>query len=180
MGSSLTSIHPSAARLTSVSDSNLQETQECQVKAGHEGSRAKAQGGRKDGHLRQGTVDQRASQDGIVRVGAGLSSVLPSHQPQLLSNHDLLTSYPCRLDQMQLKKPDAIAFSKANAVLPFEDSTSLAFWSHKNDASLFLVGTHSKKRPNNLVFARTYDSQVLDLLEVGIEGCKSMSDFKVS
>lgn len=82
-------------------------------------------------------------------------------------------------NQMQLKKPDAVTFSKSNAIHPFEDATSLAFWSKKNDASLFMVGLHSKKRPNNIVFARTYDNEVIDMLEMGIEMAKSMSEFKV-
>lgn len=78
---------------------------------------------------------------------------------------------------MQLKKPDAISFSKSNTIHPFEDSNSLAFWSRKNDASLFLVGLHSKKRPNNLVLARTFDNDIMDMLELGIEHVKSLREY---
>lgn len=81
---------------------------------------------------------------------------------------------------MQLKKPDAISFSKSNSIHPFEDSTSLAFWSKKNDASLFAVGMHSKKRPNNLVLARTFDNEVMDMMELGVEQAVSVKDAKVS
>lgn len=82
-------------------------------------------------------------------------------------------------DLMTLKKPDAQAFSKNNNnILPFEDPASIEFFSEKNDASLFIIGSHSKKRPNNLVLARTFDSQVLDMIEVGIENPKFLSDFK--
>lgn len=82
-------------------------------------------------------------------------------------------------DLLTLKKPDAQAFSKNNnKILPFEDSSSIEFFSEKNDASLFVVGSHSKKRPNNLVLARTFDHQVLDLLELGIENPKFLHDFK--
>jgi len=77
-----------------------------------------------------------------------------------------------------LKKPDGIPFSKANKDLhPFEDATSLEFWSMKNDAAFVLVGSHSKKRPNNLVLARMFDHQLLDMLEVGVEMAKPMSDY---
>jgi hypothetical protein len=38
-------------------------------------------------------------------------------------------------------------------------------------------GSHSKKRPNNLVLGRTYDHHVYDLVEVGIENYKSMESF---
>lgn len=72
----------------------------------------------------------------------------------------------------------SIQFSKRNVVHPFEDSTSLQFWSIKNDASLFLIGSDSKKRPDNLTFVRMFDHQVLDMLEVGIEGAISLSDIE--
>jgi ribosome production factor 2 len=80
---------------------------------------------------------------------------------------------------MQLKKPEGINFSKPNPVHPFDDATSLAFWSKKNDASLFAVGMHSKKRPNNLVFARTYNNEVMDMIELGVEMAKSVKESKV-
>lgn len=79
-----------------------------------------------------------------------------------------------------LKKPDAISFSKKNDIHPFESTTSLEFFSAKNDASLFVVGHSQKKRPDNLVWARMFDGQVLDMIEVGITQATSMKEFKVS
>lgn len=38
-------------------------------------------------------------------------------------------------------------------------------------------GSHSKKRPDNLVIGRTYDHQIYDLVEVGVENFKSMESF---
>ncbi|CAH7671516.1 Brix domain-containing protein [Phakopsora pachyrhizi] len=73
---------------------------------------------------------------------------------------------------------NSIQFSKKNLIHPFEDPSSLQFWSIKNDASLFLVGSDSKKRPDNLTFVRMFDHQVLDMVEVGIEGAVSLKDFK--
>lgn len=81
---------------------------------------------------------------------------------------------------MALKRPNAISFSKKNAVRPFEDASSLEFWAKKNDASLFVVGQTTKKRPDGLTFVRMFDYRVLDMCEVGVEGWKSMADFKVS
>lgn len=77
-----------------------------------------------------------------------------------------------------LKKPNAIPFNKHNDVLPFEDASSLEFWSMKNDASLFVVGSTQKKRPDNLVWVRMFDGQVLDMLEMGIQAATSMKAFK--
>ena len=80
---------------------------------------------------------------------------------------------------MALKRPNAVSFSKKNAVRPFEDASSLEFWAQKNDASLFVVGQSTKKRPDGLTFVRMYDCRVLDMCEVGVDGWKSMADFKV-
>ncbi|KAL1709615.1 Brix domain-containing protein [Schizophyllum commune] len=82
-------------------------------------------------------------------------------------------------DLMALKRPDAVSFSKKNVVHPFEPqgTQSLEFWAQKNDASVFLVGQTSKKRPNNLTFVRMYDYRVLDVIEVGVDKFVPMSDF---
>jgi len=72
-------------------------------------------------------------------------------------------------DLCYLKKPHATFYSKKNKHRTVEDISSLEFFSRKNDHSLFAVGTHSKKRPNNLTFGRLFNHQVLDLMELGIE-----------
>uniref|UniRef100_A0A8C9SYH5 Ribosome production factor 2 homolog n=1 Tax=Scleropages formosus TaxID=113540 RepID=A0A8C9SYH5_SCLFO len=69
-------------------------------------------------------------------------------------------------------------FIRKNITRPFEDQTSLEFFSKKTDCSLFLFGSHNKKRPNNLVFGRMFDFHVLDMIELGIEKFVSLSDIK--
>ena len=81
---------------------------------------------------------------------------------------------------MALKRPHAISFSKKNAVRPFEDTASLEFYAQKNDASLFVFGQSTKKRPDGMVFARMFDGRVLDMCEVGVDSWKSMAEYKVS
>lgn len=76
-----------------------------------------------------------------------------------------------------MKRPHAINFSKKNAIHPFEDASSLEFFSGKNDASLFVTGLHSKKRPHNLVLSRMFDGRVLDQLEVGVDAFAPMASF---
>ena len=80
---------------------------------------------------------------------------------------------------MALKRLHAISFSKKNAVRPFEDASSLEFWSAKNDASMFVLGQSTKKRPNGLTFVRMFDGGVLDMVELGVDRFVSMNDFKV-
>ncbi|KNZ81891.1 Ribosome production factor 2 like protein, partial [Termitomyces sp. J132] len=85
-------------------------------------------------------------------------------------------------DLMALKRPHGISFSKKNSIYPFDSNTtsisSLEFWAVKNDASLFLVGQSTKKRPNGLTFIRMHDNQVLDMMEVGVDSWAGMDSFK--
>jgi ribosome production factor 2 len=80
---------------------------------------------------------------------------------------------------MALKRPHAISFSKKNTVRPFEDATSLEFWAHKNDASMFVLGQSTKKRPNGLTIVRMFDGKLLDMCELGVDRFVSMYEFKV-
>ena len=80
---------------------------------------------------------------------------------------------------MALKRPHAISFSKKNVVRPFEDATSLEFWAQKNDASMFVLGQSTKKRPNGLTIARMFDGKLLDMCEIGVDQFISMNAFKV-
>ncbi|XP_009774712.1 ribosome production factor 2 homolog [Nicotiana tabacum] len=80
-----------------------------------------------------------------------------------------------------LKRDNSVKYTRKNDnVRPFESGgeASLEFFSLKTDCSLFVYGSHSKKRPNNLVIGRTYDHHVYDLVEVGVEEFKSMKSFK--
>ncbi|XP_021891867.1 ribosome production factor 2 homolog [Carica papaya] len=79
-----------------------------------------------------------------------------------------------------LKKDSAVKYSRKNEnIRPFESGgeTSLEFFSRKTDCSIFVYGSHSKKRPDNLVIGRTYDHLIYDLVEVGVENFKSMVSF---
>ncbi|XP_061368722.1 ribosome production factor 2 homolog [Gastrolobium bilobum] len=79
-----------------------------------------------------------------------------------------------------LKKDSAVKYSRKNEnIKPFESGgeTSLEFFSMKTDCSIFVYGSHSKKRPDNLVIGRTYDHHIYDLVEVGVENFKPMESF---
>ncbi|XP_028413519.1 ribosome production factor 2 homolog [Dendronephthya gigantea] len=81
-------------------------------------------------------------------------------------------------DLYVLRKPHAVIFKRKNIMRPFEDETSLEFFSNKNDASTFVFGSHSKKRPHNLVIGRFFDGHILDMVELGIENFASLRDFQ--
>jgi ribosome production factor 2 len=80
-------------------------------------------------------------------------------------------------DMSLLSKPYNKNFSKKNEITPFEDCTPLEFLAPKNDCGLFVMGTHSKKRPNNLIIGRIYDDHLLDMYEFGVEEFQSMESF---
>ena len=82
-------------------------------------------------------------------------------------------------DMRAVQSPHAKLLSKNNMILPFEDEgqQSLEFLSTKNDASLFALASHNKKRPNNLVMGRTFDRRILDMVEIGILQYRSLNDF---
>lgn len=83
-------------------------------------------------------------------------------------------------DIYAVKKPFAVLYKRKNVTRPFEDQTSLEFFSKKSDCSLFLFGSHNKKRPNNLIIGRMFDYHVLDMIELGIEKFVSLKDIKNS
>ncbi|KAI9791144.1 MAG: rRNA-binding ribosome biosynthesis protein rpf2 [Piccolia ochrophora] len=83
-------------------------------------------------------------------------------------------------DLYGLKRPLAVRFGKKNKIHPFEDASSLEFFSEKNDATLMVFGAHSKKRPHCLTFIRTFDYHILDMLELYLdpETFRTLSQFK--
>ncbi|KAF2270417.1 Brix-domain-containing protein [Lojkania enalia] len=83
-------------------------------------------------------------------------------------------------DLARLKRPFVEKFTKKNDVHPFEDASSLEFFSLKNDASILAFSIHSKKRPHCLTLIRTFDHKVLDMLELHInpDTYREMQQFK--
>ncbi|GJN83568.1 rRNA-binding ribosome biosynthesis protein rpf2 [Purpureocillium lilacinum] len=83
-------------------------------------------------------------------------------------------------DLHSLRLPLAKKFTKKNPIHPFEDASSLEFFSEKNDASLLVFGSTQKKRPHAITFVRTFGHKVLDMLETYLdpESFRAMAQFK--
>jgi len=94
------------------------------------------------------------------------------------SASSLLTSL--LTDLHSLKRPHAIRFTKKNAIHPFSDASSFEFFALKNDASLLLFASHSKKRPHALTWVRCFGGKVLDMLELLVvpETMRTLAQFK--
>ncbi|KAK3695324.1 Brix domain-containing protein [Podospora appendiculata] len=83
-------------------------------------------------------------------------------------------------DLFAMRQIHSKRFHKKNPIHPFEDASSLAFFSEKNDCSMLLFASSSKKRPHNVTFARTFDYKMYDMLEFNLdpETFRSISQFK--
>jgi ribosome production factor 2 len=82
-------------------------------------------------------------------------------------------------DVRALVSPHARLLARKNPVAAMESDgqRSLEFLCHRNGgASLFLLGSHSKKRPDHLVIGRTFDRQILDVAELALLNFKSMGE----
>jgi ribosome production factor 2 len=80
-------------------------------------------------------------------------------------------------DLRAVKAPAVKMLSKNNDIHPFEDATSIEFLSTKNDCSLFAIASINKKRPDNLIFGRTFDNALLDMVEVGVTNFRGLRDY---
>eukprot|EP00170_Pyropia_yezoensis_P004460 contig_18252_g4473 len=79
-----------------------------------------------------------------------------------------------------LLKPAAKKLTRKNPLLPFEagGEEHVCSLARLNDASVFIVGSHTKKRPNTLTLGRTFDGHVLDMVELGVRQLVPMLSFR--
>ncbi|KAF7282136.1 hypothetical protein GWI33_003105 [Rhynchophorus ferrugineus] len=83
-------------------------------------------------------------------------------------------------DMYDLKKPEGQKLSKRNDITVFEDATKVEFLCKKYDSSLFVMGSHSKKRPDNLVIGRMFNNELLDMIELHVEEYEGLKNFVAS
>lgn len=71
-----------------------------------------------------------------------------------------------------LLKPFAKKYDRKNDIRLFEaaadPSQEIETYCRREDATLFAVGSSSKKRPHNIVMGRLFDGQLLDVVEFGV------------
>lgn len=81
-------------------------------------------------------------------------------------------------DIAALTRPRTLMLMKRNLIRPFEDASSVEFLCEKNGSGMFVVATHSKKRPFNFVVGRCFDNALLDMVELGMVGVGHLSEVK--
>lgn len=67
-------------------------------------------------------------------------------------------------------------YSRKHEIYPFDNREELEKVCKKTEASLFLFGSHNKKRPNNIIIGRTYEHNILDMVELGLHNYSSIAD----
>lgn len=75
---------------------------------------------------------------------------------------------------------EAVKYSRHNEdCRPFEvgGESRLEFYAQRSDCGIYVLGSHTKKRPHNLVLGRFYDGHMYDALELGVEDFKSIQSF---
>jgi len=78
-------------------------------------------------------------------------------------------------DVHRLRTPLSINFTQqSHDILPFEEVQPIERLVKTNDTSLFMLASHSKKRPNNVVLGRCFDHEILDMVEFGLDEMKQM------
>jgi len=122
-----------------------------------------------------------------IKRKARVERLLKKREPQLVEhtkrvlilkgNHSSQIVNDTMKDFGLLTKPNNKVFSRKNDILPFEDINSLEFLCEKNQCALFCLGTHSKKRPDNIIMGRTFDGHLLDMYEFGIKDYQGIHDF---
>lgn len=140
------------------------------------------------------SAQQKAARAKVLSGGkaakARTQRYLKSVEPQLREGAKsklLLKGIRCSLgmgnllkDMRAMQAPNAKMMSKKNKIVAFDDvqgQQSLEFLTTKNDCALFALASTNKKRPNNLVLGRTFDHQILDMVELGILRYKSIQDY---
>jgi len=80
-------------------------------------------------------------------------------------------------DLYDLKKPAARLLIRRNDVTIFENQAPVENICRKHESPLFIIGSHSKKRPDNIVVGRMFNYSLLDVVELGIDSFESFRDF---
>lgn len=80
-------------------------------------------------------------------------------------------------DLYDLKKPDAFKMQRKNDVTVFENPTPVEQFCRKHETPLFLMGSNTKKRPDNIVLGRMFDYALLDMIELGVDNFDAMKAF---
>jgi len=91
---------------------------------------------------------------------------------------EMINSLLHNLQTMRGTGNSQLLMRKSHDIAAMDDASLIEKLANNYDCSLFAVGSHQKKRPNNLVLGRNFDGHVLDMFEFGVDGYRGPLDFK--
>lgn len=80
-------------------------------------------------------------------------------------------------DFYDLKKPHGLKLNRKNDITIFENVTPVEAFCKKHETPLFMMASHTKKRPDNIVLGRMFNYSLLDMFEFGIDSYQGLSSF---
>ncbi|CAG9858379.1 unnamed protein product [Phyllotreta striolata] len=83
-------------------------------------------------------------------------------------------------DLHDFKKPDGVKLNRKHDITVFENAKPVEDVCRKYEAPLFMLGSHSKKRPDNLVIGRMFNYNLLDMIELYVESFTGLKEFAES
>ena len=113
-------------------------------------------------------IKKKAKEPPLIEPAKGLLFARGTHCSQMTK--DVMRDF-AKLKSFQSKLTTA-----KNDFHPFDDETGIEMLCKSKEAGLFAFGTDNKKRPHNLILGRTYDSHLLDMIELGVTKFESMLD----
>lgn len=87
------------------------------------------------------------------------------------------------VDVQKMKAAECLKLTnRKHEILPFEVGGEIEIeqFSSKSDSSVFIVGNHTKKRPNNVIMGRLYDFKLYDMMEFGVTDYRGIHQFPAS
>lgn len=76
-----------------------------------------------------------------------------------------------------MKKPHVHKLNRKNDITIFENATPVETFCKKHETPLFVMGSHSKKRPDNVIIGRMFNHSLLDMFELGVSAYEGLSEF---
>lgn len=126
-------------------------------------------------------VSQAKTGAGRRAVAARMPQIIETPKTLLLLRGHATSSIGVSLlsDIQSIKKPYCRKLARKNDLLPFESGgeAHLENLCRLNDASLFALTNHTKKRPHNIVLGRMFDHHLLDMIELGVKSYKPMATY---
>jgi ribosome production factor 2 len=105
------------------------------------------------------SIEERREKGELIETLPKISIVARGAKSSPMISSVLQSLHKLRVPNSQL------LLKKHENLFPFDNAEDVSKFFDSKDGSLIVIGSNSKKRPNNLIFGRLFDSHFLDLVE---------------